>query len=76
MEVFKHGEYKRVVLLARKNQSKFEWRPIRKQYFEIWIDFYALSQQRRRLLNLALSYGTGMLVRRLQKNSTLGNVHK
>jgi hypothetical protein len=26
---------------VRKNQSRFECRPIRKQYFEILIDFYA-----------------------------------
>ena len=33
-----------------KNQYKFEWQSIKKQYFEIWIDLYALAWQKR-LLN-------------------------
>ena len=31
---------------VHKNQTKFEWRPIRKQYFEIWIDFQSLTPQK------------------------------
>ena len=31
---------------VRKDQSKFELRPTRKQYIEIWIDFYKLTRQK------------------------------
>ena len=34
----------------------FEWRPIRKHYFEIWIEFYTTDKAKKRLLNLALLY--------------------
>ena len=35
------------VVLMRKNQSRYAWRPIRKRYFEIWIHFQALALQKR-----------------------------
>ena len=31
------------IVSVRKNQSRFKWQPIRKQYFDIWIDFYLLT---------------------------------
>ena len=29
-----------------KNQSIFEWQPLRKQDFVIWLDFYELTEQK------------------------------
>ena len=31
------------IMSMRKNESKYEGQPIRKQYFYIWIHFYALT---------------------------------
>ena len=39
---------------ACKNWSKFECQPIRKQYFEIWINFCLLTWQKRWLLSKTL----------------------
>ena len=35
-----------LIMPVRNNQSNFEFRPIRKQYFEILIHFYALAKKR------------------------------
>ena len=42
------------VMSVRKNQCRFEWRPTRKQYFDILIEFYTLPRYKRWLSNLSL----------------------
>ena len=39
-----------------KNESKYEGQPIRKQYFDIWIHFYAWYDNKKIILKLALLY--------------------
>ena len=50
---------------AHQNQSKLECRPIRMKYFEISIDFYALTGQETETFKLSSSWGVWKLLARI-----------
>ena len=59
-----------IFLSVPKNQSRFEWRQVRKQYFKIWIDFYAPTR-RIKLVTLKLD---SSLVRHLDIEGVAQNL--
>ena len=50
-------------MLASKNQTKFESQPIRKQYFEIWINFYMLTWQEIKHFKLGPSLSWNLILK-------------